>query len=402
MVKTFNKPWHGVAIPSIIIAVLGYGSQLLIFSKFPLGEIQYKLFNLELIALWVAYFIAIVTPPGTPRKDAKPQVDSHYKVWENYCEKCQCQKPERTHHCKTCNTCVLAMDHHCPWTMNCVGLYNFASFLRFLLCIIVATSTLLWHLGKHCHTLYQFRNSVSTKVTFFDVTVLFIMTGIDFLVLFTITALFLRCVNNEFIKGMTQIETWEMDRLESLALNDKLMPIVLMNVSVVFDIDISKNEQWAVCYYNLLRKSKRWFVNDYVSFPYDRGFLENLTSFMGPFYSWIIPWGKSHVNLAKGFPKNDIALLGKREAELSIDDNHLMDLILSLPWPPEGLKQDKLNEKTDEFFTLLRSSLPANFEANDKYLQRSSRVVDRRLDLNRNEWYNEDGEDLAYFGVDEY
>lgn len=148
MVKTFKKPWFGIAIPCTIIAFLGYGSQLLIFNKFPLKENLYRTFNLELIALWVSYYIAIVTPPGTPQKDAQLPADYQYKVWENYCEKCKCQKPERTHHCKVCNTCVLAMDHHCPWTMNCVGLYNFASFLRFLLCIIIATSTLFWHLGK--------------------------------------------------------------------------------------------------------------------------------------------------------------------------------------------------------------------------------------------------------------
>jgi len=78
-----------------------------------------------------------------------------------------------------------------------------------------------------------------------------------------------------------------------------------------------------------------------------------------------------------------------------------MDMILSLPWPPEGLKQAKLNEKTNDFFTLLKSSLPDDFEVNERYLQNNSKIADPRLELDRSEWYNQDGEDLAYFGVEE-
>ena len=37
---------------------------------------------------------------------------------------CNNFKPERTHHCSTCNQCVLVMDHHCPWLNNCVGFNN--------------------------------------------------------------------------------------------------------------------------------------------------------------------------------------------------------------------------------------------------------------------------------------
>ncbi|XP_031783588.1 palmitoyltransferase ZDHHC15B isoform X1 [Nasonia vitripennis] len=63
-----------------------------------------------------------------------------------FCEQCQVVKPDRAHHCSVCGTCVLKMDHHCPWVNNCVGFHNYKFFMLFLAyallyCIfIVATS----------------------------------------------------------------------------------------------------------------------------------------------------------------------------------------------------------------------------------------------------------------------
>jgi len=41
-----------------------------------------------------------------------------------FCKGCRAQKPDRAHHCRVCERCVLKMDHHCPWIMNCIGLRN--------------------------------------------------------------------------------------------------------------------------------------------------------------------------------------------------------------------------------------------------------------------------------------
>lgn len=42
-------------------------------------------------------------------------------------------KPERAHHCRTCGTCILKFDHHCPWINQCVGLGNERYFILFML-----------------------------------------------------------------------------------------------------------------------------------------------------------------------------------------------------------------------------------------------------------------------------
>ncbi|XP_054270014.1 palmitoyltransferase ZDHHC20-B-like isoform X2 [Macrosteles quadrilineatus] len=112
------------------------------------------------VFVW-AYYQTVFTPIGTvprgfklPKGDLERllQADSeeqHRQVIETfaaslpitnrtvtgairYCEKCQQVKPDRAHHCSVCGTCVLKMDHHCPWVNNCVSFTNYKFFILFL------------------------------------------------------------------------------------------------------------------------------------------------------------------------------------------------------------------------------------------------------------------------------
>ncbi|KAF8972266.1 DHHC palmitoyltransferase-domain-containing protein [Flammula alnicola] len=66
------------------------------------------------------------------------------------CFKCAKMRPERTHHCRICNKCVLKYDHHCPVSFvpcgvtttginQCVGLHNERHFVLFMAYLVLST-----------------------------------------------------------------------------------------------------------------------------------------------------------------------------------------------------------------------------------------------------------------------
>ncbi|GMP42957.1 hypothetical protein CsSME_00012514 [Camellia sinensis var. sinensis] len=66
-----------------------------------------------------------------------------------YCRKCNQPKPPRCHHCSVCGRCVLKMDHHCVWVVNCVGALNYKYFLLFLFYTFLETSVVALSLLPH-------------------------------------------------------------------------------------------------------------------------------------------------------------------------------------------------------------------------------------------------------------
>ncbi|GER48706.1 DHHC-type zinc finger family protein [Striga asiatica] len=125
------------------------------------------LFHVLLILMAWSYFMVVFMDPGSvpenwkhisPVQDAEKEIFlSNSSVPENnsamplssagietrltlgYCNHCKNGKPPRCHHCSVCQRCVLKMDHHCIWVVNCVGVRNYKFFLLFVFYTFVET-----------------------------------------------------------------------------------------------------------------------------------------------------------------------------------------------------------------------------------------------------------------------
>ncbi|VFQ70018.1 unnamed protein product [Cuscuta campestris] len=118
------------------------------------------LFHGLLVMLLWSYFSVVFTDPGSVPPNWRSASDEesgeidpltatdlgnshaddppHPSV--RFCRKCNQTKPPRCHHCSVCGRCVLKMDHHCVWVVNCVGALNYKYFLLFLFYTFLETT----------------------------------------------------------------------------------------------------------------------------------------------------------------------------------------------------------------------------------------------------------------------
>ncbi|KAJ7082361.1 DHHC palmitoyltransferase-domain-containing protein [Mycena belliarum] len=146
------------------IALIGLGT--VCFFDVIMPSLRYPLLSgpvCVLIAanLWTHYYYVVTVAPGfadePPRQEqqsilwAKKRVSGTAAKWTEplvitraavtKCRRCGQQKPERTHHCRICNRCVLKYDHH--WVNQCVGLHNERHFVLFMAYLVIACTSVV-------------------------------------------------------------------------------------------------------------------------------------------------------------------------------------------------------------------------------------------------------------------
>src|SRR5271154_560188 len=142
----------------------------------------------------------------------------------------------RTHHCSICGRCVLKMDHHCPWTLNCIGAHNHAHFLRFLFYTILADFTVVSFLARRIYSVYRISHLSSIhgpKATEFVFLILISFSSA--VSLFLISILFGYQVWS-VIENTTTIEALEKQRVETWCEKHKVQ-----EPEFPYDVDISTN-----------------------------------------------------------------------------------------------------------------------------------------------------------------
>ena len=108
-----------------------------------IGSVCWFFSTLFLVMFVCSFYQAFATSPGdapisedwTDVRNAEKlalREKKHSNGGTRQCRRCLLIKPDRCHHCRLCDKCVLKMDHHCPWIANCVGFFNYKYFFLML------------------------------------------------------------------------------------------------------------------------------------------------------------------------------------------------------------------------------------------------------------------------------
>ncbi|QPG75378.1 hypothetical protein FOA43_002731 [Brettanomyces nanus] len=298
MAVSFKWPWLGVAvseIPTVIIAYVHIITSWLIIRDDDSSRALFWMFNFSVFMVWLSYYLAIMTLPGSPpSKYRSNDAEKPITFWYKYCRKCRAEKPERCHHCKTCGRCILKMDHHCPWTMNCVGFRNLPHFTRFLMWLLIACFMTLKYYGSRLWSYYKMRNLPFYLISRTEMVLVIVNFIVVAFVEFTLALLFMRTING-LISNVTTIEDWEQDRMHHVFFRDAFWDKVRKNYNDVHGgKPFPELTSWKINYRELPHNSSvpaSFSFEDWV-FPYDLGSgYENMVQSLGPLYLWLWPWG---------------------------------------------------------------------------------------------------------------
>lgn len=214
---TCGKICHSLMIPFVWLLIYaitaGFNKYIFYTDTFlPKGlkAIKYLIsliFYYCVVMAILCHILTIVTDPGSLNDELVSKLTPETK---NLCKNCQHDRPNRAHHCKICNRCFMKMDHHCPWVFNCVGYRNQKYFFLFIIytvigCLIAlimfiaffcsSSFTDLVDIAKDKKRNLEFaQNNMLIFGTKFkkigDILMLCLVTGITFLTLLSVLALF--------------------------------------------------------------------------------------------------------------------------------------------------------------------------------------------------------------------
>lgn len=436
---TLGTQW--LAIPAVIALTLflGFSSQWLFYTADDLqpGRLTTNetiLFNGLIVCLFFTYYKACTVDPGRyvwGDNTAAAAADKPGQTADNthrWCKKCQAPKPPRAHHCRHCARCVPKMDHHCPWTGNCVSMQTFPYFLRF----VVFANVSLWNLGiLLCHRFYALwdqRNLPAYLGPTLPQLILLTMLGLVCSATTLLLGIMLYNTMQSWLFNTTMIESWEMDRHEAVVERYRSTAVdgtfwedgeeddeededededgAYGNSYNEYDENNEKNDENT--------PPSRLPPNMRIEFPYDLGFFENMAQAMGTrnMLLWLFPFDCGGPKVAPGGTG-----LGWDWPENGFNERYGM-------WPPtdperqrpaawasenSGSPEDSLAWQTnspEEDKAAFQARQAADFRRRRLYVQEDHEEeggideFEQGMD-GKPGWTNADGDRLRDYGVDE-
>ncbi|KAF7302922.1 Palmitoyltransferase [Mycena kentingensis (nom. inval.)] len=167
------------------------------------------------------------------------------------CRRCGVIRPERAHHCRICNRCVLKYDHHCPHLHllginQCVGLHNERHFVLFMAYLVIGCLAFCfagWDTALHALGFSGDWNDwpYTIPATFFLLT--YILAAVMSLAVGIMCAFHLRTIAN----GETTVESQDHDVYRKVAVqrqetftNSYDLGPGLRNLALFFNVSIGR------------------------------------------------------------------------------------------------------------------------------------------------------------------
>ena len=101
--------------------------------------------------------------------DAMEKVRTSHDVKLKRCTRCYVVRVPGVGHCAKCQGCILKMDHHCPWVINCIGQFNQKFFIQFILYTFFGIleglsiiSYYIWYKDKNLYTFHLDFSKIGT------------------------------------------------------------------------------------------------------------------------------------------------------------------------------------------------------------------------------------------------